>query len=183
MKPKFLVMLALFSFACCATAWAQESDRDRGIELYREGKYRDAIVMLENSVATNDRDSVAWIFLGGAYVHVGEEKKASKAFQNSAVKSTVPRPKYDSSVRITSKPRASYTESARQNWSSGTVRLAVEFRSDGTIGFVFPLPTTLDPDLVKQSIEAAKEITFVPAIKNGQPVTVIYMTEYGFYLR
>ena len=159
---------------------AQQSDRDRGIDLYRESKFADAIPLLQQAVAADATDRVAWIFLGGAYVHTDERAKANAAFGKSNVRPVAPTPKYDKSVKVTYKPRASYTEEARARMSSGTVRIAVEFRSDGKIGFTFPLQTTVDPDLVRQSVDAARGITFEPAAKDGKPVTVINIVEYGF---
>lgn len=105
-----------------------------------------------------------------------------KAFGNSNIKQSAPPPKYEKTVKITYKPRAGYTNELRLNLSSGTVRIAVEFQADGTIGFVFPLQT-VNMDLVPPSVNAAKGIQFEPAIKDGKPVTVIYLVEYGFSIR
>ncbi len=67
--------------------------------------------------------------------------------------------------------------------SSGTVRIAVEFRADGTIGFTFPLKSPIDRELVQQSVDAVKGIRFEPAMKDGKPLTVINFVEYGFMVR
>lgn len=179
-----LTFASLFvCFLLAGFASAQETDRDRGIDLYREGKFGEAIEMLEKAVATNESDRAAWIFLGGAYVRTGEDSKAAAAFKRSSIRPNGPQPKYEKSVKITFKPRAKYTEQARRHMSSGTVRIAVEFRSDGTIGFVFPLSTSLDTDLVRQSVDAAKGTRFEPAMIDGKAVTVINFAEYGFSVR
>jgi hypothetical protein len=174
---RFTTLLALFLFA--GATGAQVSDRDQGIDLYREGKFADAIEVLEKRVASNEGDRAAWLYLGGAYVHADDEVKARNAFGKFRMKPTTPQPKYDSSVKITSKPRPRYSEEARRNMSSGTVTVAIEFRSDGTIGFVFPIQP-LPRDLIGPALDAAKGIRFEPAIKSGKPVTVINFAEYGF---
>jgi len=175
---KFLSLLTIFLLT--SAAFAQQTDRDKGIDLYREGKFKEAIHLLEKSVAADETDRAAWTYLGGAYVNIGENDKATKAFVKSKVRPTSAQPKYESSVRVTYKPRATYSEEGRRNLSSGTVRIFVEFRSDGKIGFAFALPSSIDPSLVRQSIEASRGIKFEPAVKNGKPVTVINITEYGF---
>lgn len=42
-----------------AIAQDQPSDRDRGIDLYREGKFTEAITVLEAAVAANETDRAA----------------------------------------------------------------------------------------------------------------------------
>jgi hypothetical protein len=155
----------------------------RGIALYREGKFAEAITLLERSVATEKGDPAAWMFLAGAYLHVGEKGKATDAFKNQRVRPAVDQPKFQRTVAITYKPKAQYTESTRGRMKTGTVRIAVEFKADGTIGFVFALPTTLDRELVEQSVIAAKGMKFDPAIQNEKPVTVIKFAEYNFSTR
>jgi hypothetical protein len=166
-----------------AIAQQDQSDRDRGIDLYREGKFAEAIVALEAATVSNESDRAAWMYLGGAYANTDQEGKASKAFgRMSGTKQAGPPPRYDKSVKITWKPRPGYTDEARRNGSSGTVRVAVEFRADGKIGFTFPLPTLIR-DLIPPSINAAKQIKFEPAVKDGKPITVINIVEYGYRTR
>ena len=178
---KLLVTFFVF-FLLASAAIAQGSDRDQGIDLYREGRFSEAIELLKKSVVADETDRAAWIFLGGAYLHADEESEAANAFERSHIRPTSPQPKYERSVKVTYKPQPRYSEKARRHLSSGTVRIAVEFRADGTIGFTFPLPTTVDSTLIQQSIEAAKGIRFEPATKDGKPVTVINLVEYGFWI-
>ena len=177
-NSKFASLIVFFLLTGFVSA--QQTDRDRGIDLYRVGDFTGAMTLLENAVTTDASDRAAWIFLGGVYVHTGEESKAVQAFAKMNVRPTNPQPTYDRSVKVTYKPHAPYTEEARKNLSSGKVRIAVEFRADGTIGFIFPLPTTIDPSLVEQSVNAAKSMKFEPAAKDGKPVTAINLVEYGF---
>jgi len=180
---KFLASFAatLVIFVSAGAVAAQQSDRDRGIDLYRDGKFTEAMVLLEKSVAANEKDRAAWLYLGGAYVHAGDETKARNAFEKSNAKPTVPQPKYERSVKLTNRPRPKYTEKARGNHASGTVRIAIELRADGAVGFVFPLQT-IKQDLIQPSLDAAKGTQFEPAMKDGKAVTVITMFQYGYWI-
>ena len=161
-------------------ALAQRSDRDLGIDLYREGKFAEAIESLEKSVAADKTDRAAWIYLGGAYVHTGNKEKAADAFESARVRPNAPQPKFDRSVRVIRNPKARLPGGdARLKLQDGRVRVAVEYRADGTIGFVFPLRTKAT-ELVEPSVEAAKGIQFEPAMRDGKPVTVINFSEYDF---
>ncbi len=83
------------------------------------------------------------------------------------------------SMKITKKPFPSYTDSARTNNVKGFVRLAVMFRSNGTIGPVVVLEG-LPEGLTAQAVKAAKEIKFKPEMRNGKPVTVIKTVVFTF---
>ena len=82
-------------------------------------------------------------------------------------------------LKILSKPRPGYTDSARQSNVQGTVVLAVLFRDDGKVGIVL-LIKGLDKGLSQQAISAAKRIQFQPMMKDGKPVSVVRMVEYSF---
>jgi TonB family protein len=85
----------------------------------------------------------------------------------------------DRKVVVLTKPEPSYTEPARQASSRGAVVLKVVFASTGrveNIQIVSGLPNGLN----KQAIAAAKQIRFVPAMKNGQFVSVELQLEYHF---
>jgi len=82
-------------------------------------------------------------------------------------------------VTITSKPRANYTDAARQNQLQGTVTLRVTFNSNGTIGSISPV-SGLGMGLTEQAIAAARGIRFEPAKRNGVPQTVTKQVQYSF---
>lgn len=82
-------------------------------------------------------------------------------------------------LRLLSKPTPTYTDEARKNGASGSVKLRVTFLDSGTIGDVIPL-NTLPDGLTESAVEAAKSIKFQPATKNGTPVTVVKLVEYSF---
>lgn len=82
-------------------------------------------------------------------------------------------------LQIVSKPRAIYTDAARQNQIQGKVRLRVTFLASGQIGDVSPI-SNLPDGLTEQAITAAKQIKFKPEIRNGKPIPAIKIVEYNF---
>lgn len=82
-------------------------------------------------------------------------------------------------LKILSKPRANYTNSARQNNTQGTVSLRVIFLENGEIGNV-SVVNGLPDGLTEQAIAAAHSITFQPAQVNGMPKTVAKVVQYSF---
>lgn len=85
----------------------------------------------------------------------------------------------NSPFRILSKPNATYTETARRNQISGTVRLRIQFLSTGEIGEIVPI-TELPDGLTDQAIAAAKGIRFQPQRINGVAKTTTKIVEYSF---
>ena len=84
-------------------------------------------------------------------------------------------------LSILSKPQPQYTEEARKNQISGTVRLRVIFNSNGSIGSVTAI-SGLGYGLTEKAIAAAHSIRFEPALKNGSPTSVSKTIEYNFNL-
>jgi len=84
-------------------------------------------------------------------------------------------------ARLISKPEPSYTEKARQEQIVGTVVLRCVFASDATVKHILiiqPLPS----GLTERAIAAAKKIKFVPATRDGKPVSMMMQLEYNFNL-
>jgi TonB family protein len=81
--------------------------------------------------------------------------------------------------KIIRQPPALYTDSARRADISGTVRLLVQFREDGKVGFIFVLKS-LERSLDGQALKAASNITFEPTKHNDKPVSVVRIVEYRF---
>ncbi|HZH29875.1 MAG TPA: TonB family protein [Pyrinomonadaceae bacterium] len=82
-------------------------------------------------------------------------------------------------AKITSKPEPLYTVRARRNQTTGTVRLRIVLSADGTVGHIYPA-RTLPDGLTEASIEAARKIKFVPAMKDGRLVSQFVTIEYNF---
>jgi len=84
-------------------------------------------------------------------------------------------------LKIISKPKATFTNEARQANFTGTVMLRVTFNANGSIGGVSALKGA-PYGLTEQAIAAAHNIRFEPAKVNGVPVTVTKSVEYSFTL-
>lgn len=82
-------------------------------------------------------------------------------------------------VKILSKPRANYTDAARQNQVQGKVVLRVTFSANGSIGAISVI-SGLGNGLTEQAIAAARGIRFEPAKRSGQPYSVTKPVEYTF---
>ncbi len=99
---------------------------------------------------------------------------------NLVVKTKTPAPIGPSEgVKILSKPRANYTDLARQNQVQGKVTLRVTFSANGSIGAIAVI-SGLGNGLTEQAIAAARGIRFEPAKRGGVPYSVTKPVEYSF---
>jgi TonB family protein len=89
------------------------------------------------------------------------------------------RPAVTEKVKILFKPKAPYTDEARQNNVQGSVTLKVVFLASGQIGSITPL-TRLPYGLTENAIAAARQIKFEPAKRDGVPYTTSVTFQYGF---
>ncbi len=150
-----------------------------GIDLYQSGNYQKAAEELEGLVSAVKTDGLAWLYLGASYVHLGKRKEATQSFRMAKIIVQDSRGARDKNLKVLRKPHAPYTDEARHNAVTGTVKVAVEFKADGTIGFVFPFES-LRYGLTDNCIRAAKSISFEPAIKDGKPIDVVTVISYSF---
>jgi len=81
--------------------------------------------------------------------------------------------------KLISKPKPTYTDAARQNSVTGTVRLRVIFLASGQVGSISSI-NGLPYGLTEQAIAAARAIKFEPAKKNGVPIGSSRIIEYSF---
>jgi len=84
-------------------------------------------------------------------------------------------------ARVQSKPEPSYTERARSNGVIGTVVLRAVFASDGKVKYIIVV-SGLPDGLTEKAVEAARRIKFLPATKDGRPVSMFFQLEYNFNL-
>jgi len=87
----------------------------------------------------------------------------------------------DVRARVLSKPEPQYTEEARRNQIAGTVILSVVFSRTGEVTNIRAVQT-LCCGLTERAIAAARQIRFVPAVRNGQTVPTHMQLEYNFNL-
>ncbi|HYP53109.1 MAG TPA: energy transducer TonB [Pyrinomonadaceae bacterium] len=87
----------------------------------------------------------------------------------------------DTRPTIKTKPNPGYTEEARRNGTRGMVRLRVVLSATGRVTLVTVLKHLPD-GLTQKAIDAACEIKFTPAVKDGQPVAQQVVVEYNFWV-
>lgn len=84
-------------------------------------------------------------------------------------------------ARIVSKPEPTYTQDARMNQITGTVVLRCVFRSSGVVTNI-TVVSGLEHGLTEKAIAAARQIKFIPPIKDGHFVSMYMQLEYNFNL-
>ena len=84
-------------------------------------------------------------------------------------------------ARVFEKPGPSYPESARKFGVTGTVVLRGEFSHDGQIRNLQVIKRQ-PHGLTEAALRAARAIKFIPAQKNGKPVSIYMQLEYNFNL-
>jgi protein TonB len=84
-------------------------------------------------------------------------------------------------VRILDKPEPTYTDAARKAGVTGTVVLKGVFSSNGEVKNLVVV-RALGYGLTSAAARAARAIRFVPASKDGRPVSMFIQLEYNFNL-
>lgn len=169
-----------FTLFLSVSVFAQD-ETEKGVELYRNGKYDEAVSILKKSVEIDKKNRKAWTYLGASYFKLGNRKETANAFLKAS-DITIPKDsivKFNDGLIFKEKPRPPYTDSARQNLTQGTVKIAVEFGADGKLKFAY-IVKSLPNGLTENCIEALKGIKFEPAQKDGKPVSVVWIVEYSF---
>ena len=90
-------------------------------------------------------------------------------------------PEVSTRPRVITKPEPQYTEQARRDQVTGTVVLRVVFSSSGQVTNIQAVQK-LGGGLTEKAIAAARQIRFLPAMRNGQPVSMYMQLEYNFNL-
>ncbi|HBB96741.1 MAG TPA: hypothetical protein DC054_15285 [Blastocatellia bacterium] len=84
-------------------------------------------------------------------------------------------------ARILEKAEPTYTESARKFGIEGTVVLRAVFSKNSEVTNLHVV-SKLPHGLTQKAIDAARAIRFVPAMKDGQPVSMWMELQYNFHL-
>ena len=82
-------------------------------------------------------------------------------------------------AQVISKVEPPYTEEARKNEITGTVRVRLVLNATGEVTNVTPV-TELPYGLTDKAVEAARKIKFTPALKDGRPVSQWAVVDYNF---
>lgn len=249
-----LTMLAADATAQQPVSSSSE-DRDRGIQLYKQGDTKGAIAALRAATKHNKADISAWHYLGLASEQKGDKGSAKNAYEKAArlgetaleqqlnqtadgkeigralmairpllLEAAESAEKYlalnsklstskqqewnlrisslrgfaelvgagddlavysgkevTTKLRVLSKPEPTYTEEARRHQTTGTIVLRCIFGANGKV-FGFRPVTSLPHGLTERAISAARKIKFIPATKDGRPVSMWMQLEYNFNL-
>jgi tetratricopeptide (TPR) repeat protein len=191
MKTIQSAILLLAIAILISPVFCQQTERDHGIDLYREGKFVEAISQLEKAIVSTPKDRLAWLYLGAAYVHSDNEKAARKAFSKAKGIREGDLPKYDKPVKFISKPHAQFPNGAvhgsrvappSSSQTPGKATVVVELLANGQLGFIRVIETS-DSLFGQNSTLAAQGIKFEPAVKDGKPVTSVTILEYTFWIQ
>jgi TonB family protein len=108
----------------------------------------------------------------------GDERQTGYRRPNSEVNEAV-----DTKPVALNKPRPNYTEEARKNKVQGSVRARVLVGADGLVKQVKIIGGGLPNGLSEEAIQAAKQMRFHPAMKNGEKVAYWVTMDIEFNLR
>ena len=108
-------------------------------------------------------------------------KRDSSLDDSNAERTVFPPSEVTTKARILSRTEPQYTEEARQAQVRGTVVLRAVFGADGTIKNILVL-RSLPHGLTEGAVRAARRIKFIPATKDGRPVSQFIQIEYNFNL-
>jgi TonB family protein len=82
---------------------------------------------------------------------------------------------------VTKKPEPKYTKAARKNQVTGTVVIRCVFSKTGEVTNIHVV-SGLPDGLTDRAVEAARKIKFIPATKDGHPVSMWMELQYNFNL-
>lgn len=71
----FILLFVSFTFA--------QTERERGIQLYKKGDYSGAVKLLKQATKTDANDAQAWYFLGVSYLKDEKRKESEKALKKA----------------------------------------------------------------------------------------------------
>jgi len=85
-------------------------------------------------------------------------------------------------AHVTKKPEPKYTKAARKNQIEGTVVIHCVFSATGEVTHIHVI-SGLPDGLTERAVEVAKKIRFIPATKDGHPVSMWMELQYNFNLK
>jgi TonB family protein len=174
LRPEFAPSYLLKTQALIDFAGDTELPEPAEAREARKERYRKAVDALEKylQLAPNAPQKQFWTDqLESLKFYVGEHRSASDSIFTSKQVTT--------RARVLSKPEPAYTSAAREHEVRGTVILRAVFAADGTVKHVIVV-RGLPDGLTEVCISVAKKIKFVPAARDGKPVSMWMQLEYNF---
>lgn len=176
LNPKYTASYVLHSDALLAgfgEQWMNDEENPHG----DFGMLTRAADSLKNCLANCPRND--------ALKTVVERADAIRAFtgyfQRKAAKNAPPDDPAQNKtpLNVTYKPKPSYTDYARREGETGTIRVAVFFGADGKTKYALVLKG-LRYGLTEQALLAARNIAFEPEKIDGKPVSVVKVVVFNF---
>jgi TonB family protein len=154
----------------------------RSMALYYLHRYAESATCLEDflSLDRNDPDADVWREQLRK-IRVIERRQKSPEVAPDVSQQIFNGRDVTTKVRVLEKPEPTYTESARQAGVTGTVVLRAVFSDAGEVTNIF-VSRALSHGLNGKAIAAATAIRFVPATKDGKPVSMWMELQYNFNL-
>lgn len=84
MKKNLLILPAVILLLTAAPIFAQQTNRETGIALYKQSKFKEAAKVLGQSLKTDQADAQSWYYFGLAKLKTGELGDGIKALQKAA---------------------------------------------------------------------------------------------------
>ncbi|CAN5486772.1 hypothetical protein BH18ACI3_BH18ACI3_21430 [soil metagenome] len=152
----------------------------RGKETPELRRFLDSLIFKPNIKDGPDSNAILLSKLPVTEIDV-EQKIEKESVSSPAATKPPDKPKDENIIPVTifSKPRASFTEQARQNRITGTIRLKITLSEDGFIPHIVVVKT-LPEGLLRQALFSAIRIKFLPKENQGKPETVVVTVEYSF---
>lgn len=183
-KPDFASALLLKSQALLSSVYLEENDsrRDRSAERVKRTNLllKQAAESLEKYFQLNPSPPDADVYreqLASLLVYArnldGDASSPDRTIFLPSEAAT--------KAQLLTRPEPSYTQEARKNQVEGTVILRAVFAADGTVKHIIVL-RALPYGLTERAINAARKIKFVPATRDGRPVSQFIQIEYNFNL-
>ena len=77
-KVSKLILLFYLLFNIFSSSYAEENFFNKGLELYKDKKYEDALFMFERGIVYNPKDSGSYLYLAKIYNHQEDQYKEEK---------------------------------------------------------------------------------------------------------
>lgn len=141
-----------------------------------------AITRRENTKPEEERFVGSLDFSGTDGKEIGDGAKSTlgdAGFKTDLISPDTKEPRVNEGFRILAKPRARYTNAARNANTQGSVLLKVTLLANGGIGSV-TVVKELPDGLTEQAVAAARKLVFLPKRIGGIPISVIATFDYGF---
>ena len=155
----------------------------KGMAHYYLNQYPEAIACFEGflGVEPNDLDADVWRAQLERIRAYERQRKSPGAVAQTSEEQIFKGKDVTTKARVLVKPEPVYTEAARQAGVTGTVILKAVFSSRGEVTNVF-VAQALSYGLKSRAVAAAKGLKFVPATKDGKPVSMWMELQYNFNL-